>query len=117
MNPLVAPQIAFALCAGVLLAMTAPGFWLYARFLRGLRTRHPAEWERLGRPTVVYYSSQSARRALSRWLADDGFDTLGDPEFSADIRRYRAYGRVYSAVFTGLWILFALIVGLKLFTG
>jgi len=41
-SPLLAPQIAFALCAVVLLAMTAPGFWLYARFLRALRRRHPA---------------------------------------------------------------------------
>ena len=116
MNPLLAPQVAFALCAAVLLAMTVPGFWLYARFLRDLRTRHPVEWERLGRPTVVYYSSQAARRALSRWVADDGFEQLADPGFAADCRRYRAYGRVYSAVFTGLWILFALVVSIRLAT-
>ena len=97
--------------------MTVPGFWLYARFLRDLRERHPGQWERLGRPTVVYYSSQQARRDLSRWVARDGFEELSDPEFAADCRRYRAYGRVYGAVFTGLWILFALVLSLKLASG
>ena len=114
MNVQLAPQVAFALCAVALLAMTVPGFVLYRRFLRDLRSRHPSEWQRLGRPTVVYYSSQQARRDLSRWVADDGFDQLDDPAFAADCRRYRAYGRVYSAVFTGLWILFALVVSLRL---
>ena len=114
MNLVLAPQLAFALCAAVLLAMTAPGFVLYWRFLRDLRQRHPAEWQRLGRPTVVYYSSQQARRDLASWVAEDGFDRLADPAFAADCRRYRAYGRVYSAVFTGLWILFALVVSLRL---
>lgn len=113
MNALLAPQVAFAVCAVVLLAMTAPGFWLYRRFLRDLRERHPETWERLGRPTVVYYSSQRARRDLSRWVADDGFETLADPRFAADCRRYRSYARVYGAVFTALWILFTLIVGLR----
>jgi hypothetical protein len=117
MSPVFVPQVAFALCAAALLAMTVPGFVLYRRFLRGLRERHPAEWERLGRPTVVYYSSQQARRELSRWLADGGFEALDDPAFAADVRRYRAYGRVYGAVFTGLWILFALVVSVRLATG
>jgi hypothetical protein len=114
MSLILAPQLAFALCAAALLVMTVPGFLLYRRFLRDLRLRHPEAWERLGRPTVVYYSSQQARRELSRWVAEDGFDALSDPDFAADCRRYRAYGRVYGAVFTGLWILFALIVGLRL---
>jgi len=113
MNVLLLPQLAFALCAAVLLAMTVPGFWLYGRFLRDLRVRHPEAWERLGRPTVVYYSSQQARRDLSRWVAEGGFEDLADPGFASDCRRYRAYGRVYGAVFTGLWILFAFVVGLR----
>jgi len=111
---LFAPQLAFALCALVLLSMTVPGFWLYHRFLRDLRQRHPETWEQLGRPTVVYYSSQQARRELSHWMAEGGFESLQDPGFAADCRRYRAYGRLYSAAFTGLWILFALIVSLRL---
>jgi hypothetical protein len=110
------PQVAFATCAAALLAMTVPGFWLYRRFLRDLRERHPETWERLGRPTVVYYSSQRARRALSRWIAEDGFEGLADPGFAADCRRYRAYARLYGAVFTGLWILFALVVSVRLAT-
>jgi hypothetical protein len=114
MTLLLAPQLAFALCAAVLLGMTVPGFLLYRRFLRDLRTRHPAVWERLGRPTVVYYSSQQARRDLNRWVAEGRFDSLSDPGFASDCRRYRAYARLYGAVLTGLWILFALIVSLKL---
>lgn len=106
-------QLAFALCAAAILAMGAPGFWMYRRFLRDLRERHPEEWERLGRPTVVYYSSQSARRALNRWIADAGFERLGDPGFAADCRRYVAYTRVYGALFVGLFILFALVMGAR----
>lgn len=116
MSWLLGPQLVFAACAVLLLAMMVPGFWLYARFLRELRERHPEAWRLLGRPTVVYYSSQRARRELSRWLARDGFDDLGDPAFAARCRRYQSYARVYGAVFTGLWILFALIVSIRLAT-
>ena len=93
--------------------MGAPGFWMYRRFLRDLRERHPDEWERLGRPNVVYYRSQAARRRLNRWVSDAGWETLGDPDFAARCRRYVAYLRVYGALFTGLWILFALILGVR----
>jgi len=106
-------QLGFALCAAALLVMMAPGFWLYRRFLRALRERHPDEWERLGRPTVVYYQSQDARRALHRFVAESGFERLGDPVFADTGRRYRAYARVYGAVFAGLWILFACVVVLR----
>ncbi len=106
-------QLAFALCAALLLTLAAPGFLLYWRFLRDLRQRHPAEWESLGRPTVVYYSSLDARRALNRWIAEEGFDRLDDPYFAADCRRYRVYGKVYGTVFVALWVLFGLIVGMR----
>jgi len=113
MSFLLVPQIAFAACAVVLLAMMLPGFWLYHGFLRDLRERHRDEWERLGRPTVVFYRSWRARRELSRWIADGGFEGLADPRFTATVRRYRAYERLYGAIFLGLWILFALVVSLR----
>jgi len=47
-------------------------------------------------------------------VAEGGFEQLSDPDFAAECRRYRAYARVYGAVFTGLWILFALIVSMRL---
>jgi len=113
MSLLCVPQIAFASCAAVLIVMMLPGFWLYRGFLRDLREQHRDEWERLGRPTVVYHRSWRARRELSRWIADGGFERLADPRFAATVRRYRAYTRLYGAVFAGLWILFALVVSLR----
>lgn len=106
-------ELAFALCALTLLGMIAPGFWLYRGVLRNLRRRHPETWDRLGRPTLVYYASQDARRALQRWLAEDGAAALGDPALLRSVRRYRSYARVYGAVFVGLWILFAAIVWIR----
>jgi hypothetical protein len=103
-------QLAFALCAALLLAMGVPGFLLYRRLLRGLRERHPAEWERLGRPGLLYYASQRDRRALGRWISQGGFERLGDPDFAGFCRRYRAYLRAYGLLFGGLWLLFAAIV-------
>lgn len=116
MNRLLALQLGFACCAIVLLAMTIPGFWLHHRFLRGLRTRHPQLWQRFGRPTVVCPRSRRARRELIRWVESGGFQDLADPAFAADCRRYRAYGRAYGVAFAGLWLLFALIVVLRLTT-
>lgn len=113
MNVVFDVEAAFALCAATLILMIVPGFWLYRGVMHGLRDRHPETWEALGRPTVVYYSSQEARRALQRWLSDGAADSLGDPEFAASVRRYRRYASAYSAVFTALWILFALIVGMR----
>ncbi len=108
-------EIAFALCAGTLLLMIAPGFWLYRGVLKDLRERHPAAWAELGSPTVVYYSSQEARRALGRFLSgEEAVAALGDAEFSRSVRRYQGYLRVYGAVFVGLWILFAAIVASRL---
>ena len=113
MTVLLASQLAFAGCAIALLAMTIPGFWLYQRFLAGLRTRHPDVWRRFGRPTVVFPRSRKARRELGRWVEVGGFEELADPAFAADCRRYRAYGRVYGVVFVSLWLLFALIALLR----
>ncbi|NNL67499.1 MAG: hypothetical protein HKP30_14715 [Myxococcales bacterium] len=106
-------EIAFALCALTLLAMIAPGFWLYRGVLRDLRERHPETWQALGRPTVVYYSSQAARRDLQRFVAEGRYEALDDPAFAAAVRRYRGYARVYSAVLGGLFVLFGLIVGMR----
>lgn len=110
-------EIAFALCALTLLAMIGPGFWLYRGLLRDLRERHPETWQALGRPTVVYYSSQAARRELQRFLAEARYEALGDPAFAAAVRRYRGYARVYSAVFSGLFVLFGAILGMRWLAG
>jgi hypothetical protein len=106
-------QVAFAACAVLLLVMGGFGFVLYRRLLRGLRERHPAEWERLGRPTVIYYASQRDRRALGRWVAGGGFERLGDPAFASSCRRYRAYLRAYGWTFAALWLLFGAVLALR----
>ena len=115
--PLHELQIAFAGCAVALLAMGIPGFVLYRRLLSDLRTRHPEEWQRLGRPTVIYYASQRDRRAFGRWVDEGGFEGLGDPEFAGYCRRYRRYLRLYGVLFAGLWILFAGVMGLRFLAG
>ncbi len=108
------PRVAFALCAGLLLLMTVPGFVMYRAMLAHLREAHPAVWERLGRPGVVFYASMADRRALNRFVEEGEFETLGDPDFARRCRRYRAYAKTYGAVFVALWILFAVIAALRL---
>lgn len=103
-------RLAFALCAALVLAMMGPGFWLYRRVLGRLRRDHPHTWERLGRPTVVFYASRADRRVLHRFLEDGGFEALGDPDLARLCRGYRAYARVYTALLVALAILFALAV-------
>jgi len=103
-------QVAFAVCAVLLLLMGGWGFVLYRRLLRGLRERHPSEWERLGRPTVIYYASQRDRRALGRWVSEGGFEHLGDPDFAGSCRRYRGYLRAYGWLFASLWLLFGAVL-------
>jgi hypothetical protein len=106
-------QLAFALCAATLLLMMVPGFLMYRGLLRDLRERHLATWERLGRPTIVFYTSQDARRALHRFVSRREFEALGDAEFTVRVRRYQRYARLYSAVLMGLFVLFGAILALR----
>ena len=104
------PEDAFLLAAALTVAMVPPGFGLYWSLLRRLRTEHHETWERFGRPTVVFYSSMSNRRALHRFVADAEYESLGDPDFTRFCGIYHGYAQVYSAVVVATVLLFALVM-------
>lgn len=89
--------LSLILCA-VVVVMGAVGFFVYRRFVAGLRESHPQTWEAIGRPGLVFYGSLAGQRLVHRFVRDREYEALDDPAFVGLCRFYRGYVRSYSYV-------------------
>ena len=93
------------------LVLLAPyGFLLHRRFLARLQVRHPATWERLGRPSAVYSGSIANGLALGRFIRRREYESLEDDELSSFCGYYRAYALAYAAMFVAMLLVFSIVM-------
>jgi Trk-type K+ transport system membrane component len=83
----------------VLLIAAGVGFPLHADFLRELRSRHPAVWESLGRPTLFMNNSIANGLAVMRFLWRKEYEALNDRDFAQKARVLRTLSIAYLFLF------------------
>jgi uncharacterized membrane protein len=88
----------------VLLVAFVIGLTMHYHFLREMRSRHPALWESLGRPTLVMNNSVSNGLAVQRFLWRKDYEALQDHEFVLLARRLRTFNIAYLVFFAVILI-------------
>jgi hypothetical protein len=82
--------------AAALTALAALCVAYRAALVRGLRERHPALWEELGRPTPLGVPGPTGRR-LGAFLRAERYYTLNDADLAAAARLYVVTRRALTA--------------------
>jgi hypothetical protein len=100
-------EAVFPLLFGILLTMVLVWFGLLARLFRTLRADHPATYERLGSPTLIYNNSLKNNWLLFRFLYRNEFNVLGD----MSLGRFCRWLKIFLA---GYLVLFFVMLGLVL---
>lgn len=83
----------------VFLALLVSAVFLQAGFVRTLRGRHPAIWERLGRPTMILSNSISTSLRVQRYLWSSKYKELGDSAVDRAASALKVVGVAYLLAF------------------
>ena len=64
--------------------------------MKRLRTRHPDEWEALGRPKRINLSDRITPDGEHFWLS--GYKKLNDPKFESQVELLVIFNKVFSII-------------------
>jgi len=80
------------------------GFAIHWRFLQQLRDRHPATWQSLGQPSLLWNNSMGTRLEIWRFLLRKDYQDLADPQFSRLANLLRVYKIAFAIVFAAIFV-------------
>lgn len=100
----------FTIAFVLLCTLATVGLVLHYRLLSWLQKNHPEEWRQLGSPTLIANNSISGFFVLRKFLKNQYFQQMGDPELTKRSRAVWIFSNFYLLFFIFLLIGFMLLL-------